>query len=241
MLYLNLDPFWFTFPKLFVFLFGTAGSVTEIITFLLRCLCGIICVAEGCRFVPLVLLLLILRLELQQSSLEVVDMIGQEITLNNNTSNSYIKFLKWYSTFQMSFDALKSPVADLVAVLMGDGFVLLVVCNLASLRCYNTLPLLVYWFMPTMSLLCTSVMYLLLQFTVETHNKSRELIIRVAKRFVGFQGAKVLGKILKRKLKLLQPITITCGSFYNLNREAPLEYYMHVAIQTSDGVLLPIW
>lgn len=70
-----------------------------------------------------------------------------------------------------------------VDILMVDGFVIFVTCNLATIRCYNILTLLIYWLMPTVSLFCLFFVYFLLQITVGCNCEHGNIIEKVRKSF----------------------------------------------------------
>lgn len=95
----------------------------------------------------------------------------------------------------------------------------------------------VYLIMPGVCLLCTFLVYFLLKLTEETYYRSHKLISTVTRYLWNFEGSRFDAKLTKRRLKVLLPITVPCGCFYNFSEMAHLEFYLHVATTTTDGVL----
>lgn len=250
-IYLRIDPFSFTFQKLLpassicVKNTESCTSILKILVVLLRIFCATICVVEACRFFPLYFLQLLYHLELRLKAVEILNRLVPGPVLDSECNVlRYRRFLNCYSLLELSENILEGTISTLVAILMGDGFVIFVVCNLATIRCFNILPLLIYWLMPTVSLVCLFFVFCLLQITVGSSSEYANVIEKVRKSFS--VDKKELRnslniKIIKRKIRNLKPVYASCGRFYKLRRGTETDFYFQVFVRTVDGILLPIW
>lgn len=216
----------------------------------LECLCTIICLTETCRFLALHLTVVQYWLEMEVTCLELIQRIP-----SSNGDNDHL-FFKWYSAHQIADQSFWAPLCTLVAILMGDGFAVFVVCNVGTVKGFSILPLEVYWILPLVSLISTFFTSFLLPFGIETWVKSKQIINWrrngnmvfdalqrkakekqekiVSRRCIGWSS-----KILRRKYVAIRPIGLSCGSFFPLKRGAESTYFYWIVWQTADRVLLP--
>lgn len=139
-----MDPFSYTFRKILNFFLFSNDTLTLNATLLiLRVLCTIICVTEACRFFSLFYCVAMYIFELE---IRYIEHINKFVYQCPNFGKE-MHILKWYKSLQIAHQTLQSSFSFPVACILGDGFVIIVACNLATLRAYNLLPIEVYWLM----------------------------------------------------------------------------------------------
>lgn len=146
-------------------------------------------------------------------------------------------FLKWYSAYQVWFKSFDSYIDDMIACLLGTGYVVFIVSNVTTLKCYGMVPILVYLMFPLTSGFVFLIVYFSLPFGAHIVETCRKSIFQRRKHFL-FQMDKVLYslevKIVKRKFTSLKLVTINYGGFYPVVRGAEADFYFYVLIRTAD-------
>lgn len=98
------------------------------------------------------------------------------LTVSKLMLQEYYMFTYWHSVVNISVQILHDPIALLTVILISTGFAIFVVCNVATIRCFQILPLIHYWLMPTVLLVCTLFFYFTLELDVETYSNFEALI-----------------------------------------------------------------
>lgn len=136
--YVIIDPFSYTFHKMISYFYNCSHTnnlvftcITWIVIPIFRGIGSIICAPESCRFYAILFSLTIQLVEPQVKSIELVDRIPDEEGLNIKIDND-TPFFKWYPAFHIAYKCLSSTYDILTAILMGSGFAIFVVCNLAT-------------------------------------------------------------------------------------------------------------
>lgn len=224
-IFAQIDPFYYTFPKYFPFLRNDFNTVLGWITFILRVVLTAICNGEACRFFAMYLGLIILHwIELISKSLELV---GCAKTANN--------FIRMYSSLQVVNTSLLAPFNFLIGLLMGSGFIIFVVCNVASIKAYYVLPAQVYWFMPAVSILVAGFVYFFLTLVVEVCLVSQAMVQQRTKDSYGYPSKVTFEcKVITRILRTLKPIEFSCGGFYCLEKGTEATFCYWVLYRTVD-------
>jgi len=107
----------------------------------LRFVASTVCGTTACRFYSFMLTLFVTFEELQLRYLEFlyhlpIDLVTDEL------------FFKWYSSFQVAERIYKWVASSLIFLLMGEGFLIFVVCNITTIKGYYVLPIEMYWLAP---------------------------------------------------------------------------------------------
>ncbi|CAL8135273.1 unnamed protein product [Orchesella dallaii] len=220
---MHVDPFIFTFPLLF-----PDVSVHRLI--LLRFTVIQIWVFECCRFNAIYFPTFFYMLELQTRCLDAL----KSLPLNKGLD---VKFFKWYSALRIADQSYKGPMSSMIGILMANGFVIFTVCNVVTIKGFHILPLEVYWFAPTVSVLCAFFIYFLLPIAIESHKRSQQLIWARASAYMGTVGP-LERKLIRKKSRALRPVTFHCGPLMALEIGVDREYFAGIFLRTVDGLLL---
>ncbi|CAL8098197.1 unnamed protein product [Orchesella dallaii] len=152
-------------------------------------------------------------------------------------------FFKHYSALSLATQIVDQTFSILVLILMGVGFGIFVVCNIASVRGFYRLPIIVYWFAPTVSLLCAFFVFSFLPLAIECHRQSRKLLERrmqmIILRYQKYPRKQ--RKVLLLQMKSLGPIVFSCGTITKLESGVDRAYFYGIFLRTLDGLLLPIF
>lgn len=261
-IFLNLDPFSYTFPKLIpssLFCYetsptnetNTCETVYSAIILIFRALCVLNCNVEACRFYAWYIFVFIYQLELQISTLEI---LSAQVSLckcrGQKDLKYYHNFFKWYAGFRIASETHSKTINSLVAIAMGGVFLTLVLANLACIRCYGFLPFTLYFIMPQITILFSIFGFIVLKASIVVNAESGKLKCKLAEIYsiksreliVENKGTCALErKIIKRKLINFCKVSWKCGPFFELEQGAEVNFFFDVLNRTSDGVLLPIW
>ncbi|CAL8135277.1 unnamed protein product [Orchesella dallaii] len=147
-------------------------------------------------------------------------------------------FFKWYNAFRVADQSYKGPISSMIGILMGNGFLIFAVCNVVTIKGFHILPLEVYWFAPTVSLLCAFFVYFLLPLAIESNKRSQQLIwTRASMTYMDTVGSRKR-KWIQKQLRALRPVTFHCGSMMALEVGVDREYFAGIFFRTVDGILL---
>lgn len=222
----KLDAFHITLPMIFPGII----KLPWLLLFL-RLLLSHICVSEACRllsfYLPKVVYLVELRFIIL-SNLHRIPLCRVDT------------FTKWYTGFQIFEDNFYSYVTFMCGSLMGSGFLVFIMSNLITLKCYRILPLLNYLVGPFASAFVFLVVYFSLPFAVHVAESTRKMI---EQRRVNFyvcwynKTDRKTQKYVRRKFNSLRPTALNCGGFYSLVRGTEANYYFYVLLRTADLLL----
>lgn len=247
LLILRLDPFTYSLPILLspaekLFVETKFYSVYNFFLSLFRIVLSFICVFEAGRFMAFYFTLLLYHMEVTLKTISLVS-----LNLGKQKYNRLSRFFTEYSILTLTRSSiLGSCLDEITAVTMGVGFVALIIVNLFTIRCYNILPIIIYWLMPSTSVAGLFLIYFLLNLEVTICKRSTLVICnaRVAYNDIlqsSFLKSGLDARYLDRKFCALRPLHAKCGIFYRLKGGSELDYFLHLFNRTVDGILLPIW
>ncbi|CAL8135275.1 unnamed protein product [Orchesella dallaii] len=190
-------------------------------------------VFECCRFNAIYFPTFFYLLELQTRCLDAL----KSLPLNKGLD---VKFFKWYNALRIAEQSYKGPMSSMIGILMANGFVIFTVCNVVTIKGFHILPLEVYWFAPTVSILCAFFVYFLLPLAIESHKRSQQLIwTRASMTYMNTVGAEARKrKWIRKQFRALRPVTFHCGSMMALEVGVDREYFAGIFFRTVDGIML---
>ncbi len=216
---------------------SSCTSIIRCIAFIFRVMCAIICVAEACRFFAILFCMLIYTLELVVRCIEVIS----NVHLKRKSVCNSQSFSKWYSALQIAHKVLYPSLCSLFALILGDGFIIILFCNIATIRAYAILPIEVYWLMPTVSILFSFFVAFALPFAVRVYKASEKMVLsrKVELSYHWHLVTAAKRKLEKRETASMRPILISCGGFFDLEKGAESTYFNLIFARTVDGLLIP--
>ncbi len=126
-----------------------------------------------CLFFPVILQLF----ELQMRCIQRIDKVKFVSKIATGEERLYgSAFFKWYRLVQTTDTISNEPWCNSIVILMGNGFCIFLICNVASIKCVNILQKEIYWLMPTVSFACTSLHYFLLPQVVHLRTLSEDML-----------------------------------------------------------------
>ncbi len=243
--YANVDPFLQITLKLCPDLLYALPNV-KWITIFIRVALSVICYMEACRFFAVYFPTLLLIIEYRLKCLHMVYMCTTPLSQDPIYG---LTFFKWYQITQVVDNISKSAWCTILATLMGCGFSIFVICNVATLSCYGIIPLEVFWLMPTVSVACAVLNYFMFPLLIEVRtnsenmlNERRHKIYLYSYRITeGLNGFCIKGfwnrKFYWRKLKCLRPMEFACGPFFKMTN-IKAQYFYDVFLRSVDGIML---
>lgn len=161
------------------------------------------------------------------------------IQLSQFSPSNPEKFIKWYLIFQVWVKLFESYMDHLLGILMGGGFITIIVSNVGTLKYYRMLPFAAYLVNPFASLATLFITLFCLPFTVYIRELSQNIIFN-HKTYFRLHMSEVVGvkrKFIDKKLSCLKPIAIQCGNFYTMKRGAESAFLFYVLLRTADLLL----
>ncbi len=237
-IFLKLDPFAYTFPKFFSTNYLKKSIHLQILLIVMRSIASLICSVETSRFYSIIFPLGSYWLELHQTTLEILNQIPQG-------KRNDIFFLKWYASFQINLQMMKKPIDLIFGLLMTTGFSVFVVFNIGTIRGYGSLPLIVYWVLPTISLLSIFFAMMMLPLFIELHEQSFHIIIRRIKECqLIFAKDKATSKEIRcivKRYDSIKPFGLSCASLFPLRKGSDVDFFYLAICRSVDGMLLPFF
>ncbi|CAL8135241.1 unnamed protein product [Orchesella dallaii] len=193
---------------------------------------GNICVSTACRFFAIYFSMLVYICELQLRYLDTLNRLPLGVAMD-------LKFFKWYSALRIANQVYEGPLSWMVAILIGDGFIIFVVCNVATIKGYYIFPIEVYWLAPAVSLICAFFAKFLLPVAIESDMVSRKLIWKRASYFDQGGNAPLKKKIVRAKYRAVRALTFKCGSLMRLEFGVDRMFFAGIFDRTMDILLMP--
>lgn len=144
-----------------------------------------------------------------------------------------LAYLHWYSTLRVADRLCNDAISSIMCVVLGAGFTLWVGVNVISLKCYNILPLSVYWVMPSLSLIILVLVAVMFSTLVQILAESESQLF-AAKIFLANRKGirqKVNRKLVSRKLRSTRAISLKFGNFFPLTQKSKITYIYDVAMR----------
>lgn len=213
----------------------TCEKIFQVLTFLLQFILVYIRSAENIRFIIVFCVIFTYWLELQDTCFKIIQAIYQI------TQNKLIVF-KWYSAWRLAHQY--EWFNQIIASLMSLGFVILVMCNIITLRCVGVLgSFKVYIHFPLVSMITGFFVKTVMSCIVKTNVQSEKLILKIIKEcfvvkskvFDGRRNSE--SKVALKLWKSAQPVSYFCGQYFKLVKGAELIYLYLVMLRTMEGLL----
>lgn len=224
--YAEMEPYHVTFPMIFpLFLdYPKAGKCMYLLV-------GLIGIGEACMLLAFYLPKMVYLIEVQ------FDML---IHLNQISFDKPERFLSWYQTVHIWDNILVPYVNCMTGSMMGCGFIIFIVSNVITLKCYDMLPFVHYLVAPFCSISAFAVVYFSLPFVVHIAECTGGMISERKKYFNEHAFIRVDRKAqnyVKRKFAVVKPMLTSCGGFYYLKSGTETTYYFDVLLRTIDLLL----
>jgi len=224
MVTMRVDPFVFTFPILF-------PNGSKAFFLVVRYIFCNIWVFECCRFFAIYFPTLFYLLETQTRYLDILNKLPLGIKMD-------VKFFKWYNALRIADQSYKGTLSSLIAALMANGFIISVVTNVVTIKCYDILPIEVYWLAPIVSTCCAIFIYYLLPIAIESHTKSQDVVWGRSIWIDKSNQALLKRKWVRRQFRTLKPVTFHCGPYMPLEVELDRMFFAEIFFKTVDGIML---
>lgn len=243
-LWVNLDPFSYTFPKFMTknsFLAGSSPYLVQLVwvfEILLRIVLSHVAGIEACRFYVFYCSLII---HIFETTFKVTAMLNC-VALSSTTSNNAEGFMLLYQMYEIAGNCLTLALQHIIGIILGDGFFIFILLNLGTLKCFHLLPIFVYFALLLGSIICTCALFMLLRAVIEIYTTDFDAIksMRMALMQISFVNNKLQKRVLVRQLSTLKPLGFSCSLFYPITRGSELEYFFYVCLRTVDLLLLNI-
>jgi len=235
--FIDLDPFVCTFYRLIPIdvvccnnnICVVLGNVFIVI---FRLISSFVCVMEAAQFCSIIVSFIAFMLELLARCLD---------DLQHIPSGSMSEFVTNYQALQLVNQFTNQPISPTIALMMGIGFVMFVVSNIATIRFFQKIPIHVYWLAPTISVICAFLVLFLLPLVVDVHRQSSKMLRNRMKVVQTCRCVRVWKKVRVLQIKSLRPIVYSCGSIVKLGPGVERMYFYGIVLRTLDGLLLPIF
>lgn len=237
----EMDPFVFPFRAIAHWVCEyekNCSLYAEWLVLVLRCGFGYIALFEGCRFCAIFFPTILYLFERQMHCLYVLGLFHQRL----DSIYGLVHF-RWYTTLKVADRLCNEAFCWVMCVAIGSGFTLWVGVNVISLKCYNILPLSVYWLMPTISVVILILAAVVLSTVVKIRDNSKSQLFRVKVLLTSkVQLSRMMSsKLITRKLRSLKPISMKCGQLFPLTQDSKVRFFYDVVLRTVDGCMLPIF
>lgn len=228
-IFVEMDPFYFTMPKIFNFFRNDFASVSGWFTFALRMFLGFVCVAESCRF--LVVYLFIVLVYYEETIIRIIELL-KGIPLQRKKQDLFITL---YLALNLAHQSMLEPVNTLIGNLMGIGFLIFVTCNVAAIKAFGLVPLQVYWLLPLVSIIVGFTIYILLPLIIVIHVQSDRLIKKRTRISIATSAfSRHERRLTKRRFVAIRPLVYSCGSFYTLEYGMEATFFYCAIYRTAD-------
>lgn len=147
----------------------------------------------------------------------------------NYSSEPFNKFLKSYQTLYL-VHCLHIQSSTMIAVLMGVGYVTIIVCGSVTLIGWAHLPPLAYWIFPMTALVTHILLLTSLPYAASSHILSSAMIHRWRReQSMKFETTKMRG---------LRPIGFQCGNIGVIGKECSTIYLSQLVEKTASVLLV---
>ncbi|CAL8135247.1 unnamed protein product [Orchesella dallaii] len=230
-----LDPFYVTFPLIVPISSSCKTSSLCKLTYdcsiwVVRFAVSVISTTTVCRFYAMILTTSTYILEIKSRYLDTLQRLPFGIAMD-------LKILKWYQALQIANAGLKKQYSWIFAIMMGDGFIVCVVCNVVSVKRFG-LPIELYWLAPTVSLMGGFFMFVFLPVAIESGVKSKKFIWDRSNHITLNKHGLYHRTLVRRRLKALRPVPFYCGSIMPFEFGMDRMFFVGVFLRTIDVFLL---
>lgn len=236
----DMDPFIYTFPKLFCE--NPAKCPDHIIwsIHVSRWILGYIAIFEACRFYAVFFPTLLFIFERQMHCLYVLG------NMPPKSDHLYtLEYFRWYAALRVADRTNNDGICGIAGVTMGAGFTVWVGVNVITLKCYNILPIAVYWLMPTVSVIILVLSGVLLSTVVKSRVESEAQLFSVKLLLASGHKTRpeinIKRKIILKRLRSCRPLIVKCGQFFPLREEIKITFFYDVFMRTIDGSMMPFF
>ncbi|CAL8135251.1 unnamed protein product [Orchesella dallaii] len=230
-----LDPFFITIPIIIPASTSCRSTyscslVYDIVIWCSRYVISMVSTTTCCRFFAMLLVTFAYMFEIQSRYLDTLN----RLPFGNGVN---MKFFKWYRALQIANQRYQEPVSWIFCIMLSDGFVVSVLCNVVSLKRYG-LPIEVYILAPTVSVLTIFFAMVFLSVAIQSEVISKKLIRKRSTHLGYAEGGSFELKLLRRLFKSLRPVALRCGSFMNMESGMDRTFLVGICSRTVDAFLL---
>lgn len=226
--YLCLDTFQITIPKIF----PSIHQIPWLLTALRVTIC-FVSMGEASRFYSIYIPMLVFYIEMKYTCLME---LGRIPIFNHNF------FFTNYGAYEIADNCFQGSIFELYGVLMGCGFVMFAVANVATLKCYRVVHIFVYLMFPATCVLLLLFTFLLVSFAVYISRGSHTLLKQRERQFqLNYFPLKLTSidrKVDRIKYKSARIVTMNCGNFYPLEKGAESDFFFYILLRTLDTLLV---
>lgn len=212
----NLDMF-YSVQEILFSCHGSRNITMALIFLIFRYIFIFMCYFDGFRNWAVVYTMFFLWLEMQSKYL---NQLRRSLTTK--------AFVSSYQKLQLCFQTWENGLNQLVYFIMSGFFAIIVMSNLIFVNFRQHLPVIIWWYMPMLSVLLTTLLTLWFPFIVECHEQTKLLLRR----------QKSLSKSNWRKLHGLRPVSVKCAGAFIIKRETRSTFLESIVMRTVDGILM---
>ncbi|CAL8135263.1 unnamed protein product [Orchesella dallaii] len=230
-----LDPFFVTIPLIVPASKNCVNTyscrlVYDMLIWCSRYLISMVSTTTCCRFSAMLLATFAYMFEIQSRYLDTLNRLPFGNCVN-------MKFFKWYSSLQIANQRYQEPVSWILSIMLSDGFVVIVLCNVVSLKGYG-LPIEVYILAPTVSVFAIFFIMVFLSVAIQSEVISKKLIWKRSTHMGYVEGGSCEFKLRRKLFKSMRPVSYRCGSFMNMESGMDRTFFLGICLRTVDIFLL---
>lgn len=208
---------------------GDDRPFISMISFSIRFLLSTLFIAEAGRLFSSFIALMLYWLEMLSCYLDWIQ-ASQPTTKDFTFTRRYVKCQLVVQTWETAF-------SEWIRIMMTTIFVLIVLSNIATVRCIFNIPLSLYWLVESISVMGTFVMSLVLPQVTGLHQRRTERMLRDKRKNManGSQGPWQI-RLKLRELKILRTISVKCGNSFVMKRSTKISFYGSIIQTTMNGI-----
>lgn len=185
------------------------------------------CAVEVCNIIRLLMIPLVTTVHQYRKFIRYV----YQVSLNDTR-----KAIKIYGDFYVAHVRNRELTGPGVQIVMGVGFVDVVVANALSIAGYAILPVYIYWFPPVNSIVTLFIIMTTLPFATFVHEFSLKMLNEWKLRVCLVTGSRRY-KILAKQLKTFRPLGFYCGHIGILKNESKTLYLWGIFLYTINLIM----
>lgn len=148
-------------------------------------------------------------------------------------------FFNWYAIFQIVVKIGKNPISEWIRIYMCSMFGVIVECNVMSIRNFGEVPLHIFWFIPSISVVNLVLCNIMLPYVTGCVEQTKKMITKKENLINAFNFNSALDrKFNKRKVKCFQPVSMHCGGTFPLKQHTKSQFLLTIVDRTLDGILI---
>jgi hypothetical protein len=129
-------------------------------------------------------------------------------------------------------------IGFIIGAFMLTGWILSVLFNFATLKMHHIIPMPLYLYFPSISILIPITIHFMLKMGIDVHTISHEMVVKRWGRVVCISGNK---KYVRRRIKATKVLRVHGGflgfKVYDLTKSTKATYYEAILIYTINALL----